>query len=212
MIDSIKNKLEINYDSEWFTSRYYVYVIMIEVAKDLYFYVGQTGDRHHIAARSPFYRLWGHFNPYNLKKGTDSQLMSSLFKRRIFRKKEGESNRLTIDRALAKKDAIIKAQFYPIEDFINDNSQTSKDNHKQKRVFVEEIEKGVIEGLDHQVVFNDLDKKGFQKIIVSEQAREISSLILQDLKSKKLNAVIKCKGYCLNYSENKQNGLIIRKV
>ena len=185
MIDPIKNKLQLNYDSEWFTSRYYVYVIKIEVAKDIYYYVGQTGDRHFIAARSPFYRLWGHFNPYNLKKGTDSQLMSSLFKRKIFRKKEGESNRLTIDRALARKDAIIKAQFYPIEDFANDNTQISKDNHRKKRLYVEEIEKGVIEGLDQQIIFNDLSKKGFQKIKVSPKARVISDLILQDLESEK---------------------------
>lgn len=193
LIDTIKNKLELNYNSEWFASGYYVYVIKIEVGKDIFYYVGQTGDRHFIAARSPFYRLWGHFNPYNLKKGTDSQLMSNLFKRKIFCRKDGESNRLTIDRALAKKDAIISAQFYPIEDFVNDNTQISKDSHKQKRVFVEEIEKGVIEGLGYQVVFNDVNKKGFQKIMVSPKARKISNQILQDLEPKRLNAKIKLK-------------------
>lgn len=188
MIDPIKNKLQLNYDSEWFTSRYYVYIIKIVVSNDTYYYIGQTGDRHFIAARSPFYRLWGHFNPYNLKKGTDSQLMSNLFKRNVFRKKDGDSNRLTIDRALAKRDAVITAQFYPIYDFEDDFTQLSKKNHKNKRVFVEQIEKGVIEGLDATFLFNDLTKKGFNEIIVSDEARHISKTILEDFKNERLTS------------------------
>lgn len=188
MINPIENKLQLNYNSEWFTSRYYVYIIKIEVASEIYFYVGQTGDRHFIAARSPFYRLWGHFNPYNLKKGTDSQLMRNLFQRNIFQKKEGQSNRLIIDRALAQKDAIIKAQFYPIFDFEDEITELNKKKHKDKRVFVEQIEKGVIEGLDQQFLFNDLTKKGFSKIKVSTEARDISDKILADFKNGSLKS------------------------
>jgi hypothetical protein len=186
VINPIKNKLQLNYNSEWFTSRYYVYIIKIEVSKDVYYYVGQTGDRHFVAARSPFYRLWGHFNPYNLKKGTDSQLMRNLFQRKIFQKIDGHSNRLTIDRALAKKDAIIKAQFYPIFDFEDDNTQTITMSHKDKRVFVEQIEKGVIESLDPRFLFNDLTKKGFAKIKVSNGVRDISNKIVDDFKYESL--------------------------
>lgn len=183
MIDPIKNKLQLNYDSEWFTSRYYVYIIKIAVSSDTYYYVGQTGDRHFVAARSPFYRLWGHFNPYNLKKGTDSQLMSNLFKRKIFKKQEGHSNRLTIDRALAKRDAVITTQFYPIYNFENDNSDAAKERHQKKRLFVEQIEKGVIEGLDATFLFNDLTKKGFAKLKVSDEASRIANQIIKDLES-----------------------------
>ena len=188
MINPIKNKLELNYDSTWFTSRYYVYIIKIEVTSETYFYVGQTGDRHFVAARSPFYRLWGHFNPYNLEKGTDSQLMRNLFQRNIFQKKEGQSNRSTIDRALAQKDAVIKAQFYPIFDFEDENTQLNRKNHTDKRVFVEQIEKGVIEGLDQDYLFNDLTKKGFAKIKVSTEARDISDKILADFKKESPNS------------------------
>ena len=188
MINPIDDKLQLNYNSEWFTSRYYVYIIKIEVSKAVYHYVGQTGDRHFIAARSPFYRLWGHFNPYNLSKGTDSQLMKNLFQRKIFQKKDGHSNRLTIDRALAKKDAVIKAQFYPIFDFEDDNKKTNIMSHKDKRVFVEQIEKGVIEGLDPRFLFNDLTKKGFAKIKVSKEARDISNKIVEDFKNERLTS------------------------
>lgn len=51
--------MELNPD--WFKSGYYVYVVTIHYKRKKYFYVGMTGDRHHITARSSFYRMNGHF-------------------------------------------------------------------------------------------------------------------------------------------------------
>lgn len=47
--------MEIEFNSEWFKSGYYVYVLSIShMEKGMFYYIGQTGDRKHIAAHHLF--------------------------------------------------------------------------------------------------------------------------------------------------------------
>lgn len=96
---------QITFDSDWFRSGYYVYVVKIEhYKKGTFYYIGQTGDRHHVAARSPFYRLMGHFNPYIIKNGTDSQLIKGLLKLGLIETPEKPKNaRICMEEAIASK-------------------------------------------------------------------------------------------------------------
>jgi len=60
----------------WFEMGYYVYIVMMRRDKEKYFYVGMTGDRQHETARSPFYRMAGHFS--RLASSTQNQVIKAL--------------------------------------------------------------------------------------------------------------------------------------
>lgn len=63
---------------EWFRNGYYVYVVVVEYQEKKYYYVGMTGDRKHFTARSPFYRMGGHFM---LGKSTQNQIIKGIEKK-----------------------------------------------------------------------------------------------------------------------------------
>jgi hypothetical protein len=60
---------------EWFQNGYYVYVVVINHREKRYYYIGMTGDRKHLVARSPFYRMSGHFM---LSKSTQNQIIKGI--------------------------------------------------------------------------------------------------------------------------------------
>jgi len=72
---SFSDPIEIYLKPEWFRMGYYVYVVVIKSKGGMYFYVGMTGDRKHKIARSPFYRMSGHFM---LGKSTQNQIIKGL--------------------------------------------------------------------------------------------------------------------------------------
>jgi len=166
MRDNIK-ELEINFDSEWFQSGYYVYVISItHVSKGNYYYVGQTGDRKHVSARSPFYRLMGHFNPYNLKNGTDSQLIKGLINNNLIElPSDNKSTRICIEEAIQNKSIIINPTYFKISDF-------DKADHSSKRENVEEIESALIKLFSDKKLrlFNNPTKIGSQKNVSNTES------------------------------------------
>lgn len=65
----------IKLEPEWFKSGYYVYVVVIKYEENNYYYIGMTGDRNHIVARSPFYRMSGHFM---LGQSTQNQIIKGI--------------------------------------------------------------------------------------------------------------------------------------
>lgn len=178
MSEVLEDKLQINFDANWFKSRYYVYVITVVHSLKTFYYIGQTGDRKYTAARSPFYRLWGHFNPYNSKSGTDSQLIKSLFKKGILEDVEGISKRQVIDKALFEKKISIATSFYPIEEFINDEAI----EHQRKRQVAEAVETALINMFEANTLFNDLNKIGHANVKITEDDLRIAQIIFNDVK------------------------------
>lgn len=168
--------MEINFKKEWFESGYYVYVIEIKYNKKFFYYVGQTGDRKHKAARSPFYRLMAHYNPYN-RKGTDSQLVNGLLRENIIVKTKKGSVRCKVEDEILNGNLIIKTKFIKIFDF--DTSDT-KERHKEKRIFVENIEQALINNFleSKKRLINDENKIG-SKTDLDEKAMKRANQIFK---------------------------------
>jgi hypothetical protein len=61
---------------EWFRHAYYVYFVTLLDDDRRMVYVGMTGDRKHRMARSPFYRMAGHFN--QLSTSTENQIIKGI--------------------------------------------------------------------------------------------------------------------------------------
>lgn len=162
--------INFEFSSEWFKSAYYVYVLMVQhKTKGFFFYIGQTGDKKYTSARSPFYRLWGHFNPYNSKSGTDNQIIKGLLKYGLIIKEDKQSLRYVIDKAFENNDISFSAKYFKIFDFDNKG-------HKSKRLEVEMIEKHLIYLFDfnNERVFNTVET--IDEIAVNKKALEIFSL------------------------------------
>lgn len=71
----INDPIVIPLKGQWFENGYYVYVVVTDFQNEKYFYVGMTGDRKHIMARSPFYRMSGHFQ---LRNSTQNQIIKGI--------------------------------------------------------------------------------------------------------------------------------------
>ena len=112
---------------EWFRMGYYVYIVVIVYKNKRYYYVGMTGDRKHKVARSPFYRMGGHFS--QLKSSTQNQIIRGL------KSKVGIQN---VEQALTE----IKFTYYSylIEPF----DRTDITLHSEKRKRTEQIESYLI--------------------------------------------------------------------
>lgn len=63
-------------EGDLFQSAYSVYVVDINHKKEgRFFYIGQTGDSHYLMARSPFYRMGGHFE---YRASTQNQIFKGI--------------------------------------------------------------------------------------------------------------------------------------
>lgn len=67
---------QIGLQPEWFCHAYYVYFVTMLDDDRRMVYVGMTGDRKHWMARSPFYRMAGHFN--QLSASTENQVIKGI--------------------------------------------------------------------------------------------------------------------------------------
>src|SRR5690606_15610690 len=109
------------------------------------------------------YRLMGHFNTYNLSKGTDSQLVQGLLKNNLIEIPSDNKNaRICVEEAVVNKTVEITTNFYNVSDF-------DKSDHVLKRKIVEEIESAlIILFLDKKLrLFNDSKKIGAQKLVTN---------------------------------------------
>lgn len=141
LTDTIQEPTIIELKPEWFKSGYYVYIVAIEYQAYKYFYVGMTGDRKYATARSPFYRMGGHFT--QLESSTQNQIIKGLRKRLNVR---------DIDAALLE----IKFTYYCY--LIDEFDKEKLDLHKDKRNKAEKIESYLIQKLRNrfskEFVFN----------------------------------------------------------
>lgn len=169
--------MEISFNADWFKSGYYIYILTIEhKEKGVFYYVGQTGDRKHVAARSPFYRLMGHFNTYNIKSGTDNQLVKGLIDNNLIDEPSLNKNaRICVEEAIQSGTVTIKAHYYAISDF-------DSANHKAKRIFVEEVELALITIFKKTgaKLFNNEDKIGDNKEITNKEAIALAAKIFSE--------------------------------
>jgi hypothetical protein len=136
---------------EWFQNGYYVYVVVLTYKRKNYFYIGMTGDRKHTVARSPFYRMGGHFM---LGTSTQNQII------------KGIENKLGI---VVKDDSDIlcKMNITYYAWLINPYFKNiSKEEHHRKRDIGEKIESALIvqckAAFSEENVFNKtLSRKDF---------------------------------------------------
>jgi len=191
------NEMEISFNSEWFQSGYYVYVISItHRTKGKFYYIGQTGDRKHVSARSPFYRLMGHYNPYNLNNNTDSQLIKGLINNNLIElPSKNKSTRICVEEATQNKSILINTNYFKISDF-------DENDHSAKRKNVEEIESALIKIFSDKKLslFNDPTKIGSQKIVSNtesiKKAKEIYDKTMRKKGSKTaLMKLVKAKDF-----------------
>jgi hypothetical protein len=169
--------IPIVFNSDWFQSGYYVYVLTINhISNVTYYYVGQTGDRFHKAARSPFYRLMAHFRPY---KSTDNQLVVGLENKGLIKLEEGKSRRVCIEEAIVNKVIEVKSDYFKIDQF--DTLE-----HQSKTKFVEAVEQEIINTLvsQNKMLINDLNKIGAKKTVISNDAKKKALEIIKSLRIK----------------------------
>lgn len=128
---------------EWFKPGYYVYIVVMAYKRSKYYYVGMTGDRKFTTARSPFYRMSGHF--VQIKSSTQNQVIKGI------REKFGNKN---IDKILVQ--STFTYYCYLIDEFIDGQ----KDLHKSKRKRAEKVESWLIKQFWERFNSNVFNKKG----------------------------------------------------
>ncbi len=177
----VNKEFEISFSSNWYNAGYYVYVLKsVHLTKGTFYYVGQTGDRHYRAARSPFYRLLAHFNPYSIK-ATDAQLRNGLIAKGLIETPTKEKNiRICMEEAIASEKVKINAKFYKILDF-------NGFGHKENRNHVEAVETALINLFDASFLFNDLSKIGHIGKITSKEQKELAAKIYKDIMKQEIN-------------------------
>jgi hypothetical protein len=128
--DIIPEPTIIELKPEWFKPGYYVYVVVIIYRQWQYYYVGMTGDRKYEVARSPFYRMNGHFN--QLESSTQNQILKGL------KEKTGG-----IDIDVVLSETKFTYYCYIIDEYCKDKVEL----HKEKRIKAEKIESYLIKQL-----------------------------------------------------------------
>lgn len=166
--------LEIN--GEFFQSGYAVYIVEITRGTKKHFYIGQTGDAHYPMARSPFYRMSGHFE---YRKSTQNQIF------------EGLCDVLTIgkdlDEKTAKRKALesfltpstVKYHVFRLHDF--EYGAENDEEHKNKRRNTLVVETALLQEF-HKHYGDDLLNKNlvsFKRDPNNEETKWINEIIAE---------------------------------
>ena len=147
--DKFGTPVEMKLKSEWFRHAYYVYLVSVVDAREgrRFIYVGQTGDRAHLMARSPFYRMSGHFQQ---GRSTQNQVVKGLRDRY-------EIDDLDQKRLVAKLlDMDIAYRAYPLAEF---EFGVSREKHQELRRCTERVETALIDILRENLEWDVLNKK-----------------------------------------------------
>lgn len=119
----------IDLNPEWFKPGYYVYIVRAHRDEQTFYYVGMTGDRKHLVARSPFYRMGGHFTLS--ESSTQNQIIKGL-----------KTIAKVVDVVSELQSWNFKYYAYLVEDF---NKDVSAEEHKRKREIAEYTEASLID-------------------------------------------------------------------
>lgn len=167
----ILEHVQLKFNSTWFQTGYYFYLLTLyKLNLPVFYYAGQTGDRKHTTARSPFYRLTSHLKPYN---GTDSQLANAIFKKGLLQELGYENNGYGLEQAFYKKELEVKADYFKLLDF-------NGLDHEQKRKFSEDVEQLIIRQIPEDKLINKITKKKIE----NTEAEKLATQILKKLKIK----------------------------
>ncbi len=165
--DVIPEPTEIKLKPEWFKMGYYVYVVVIDYKNEKHFYVGMTGDKAYPTARSPFYRMSGHFSL------ADSSTQNQIIK--------GLKNKFNIDKKMLDK-ALQEMQITYYAWLLNEFDEDDHHGHRLKRICAEKTESALIQKMKKSYpdkVFNDgISIKDY------EEVNGIAEQLLQNLKRK----------------------------
>jgi hypothetical protein len=148
--------LTLELKGELFRSAYTVYVVEIRhQTKGRFFYVGQTGDSHYLMARSPFYRMGGHFE---YRKSTQNQIFKGICDRLDIRlkdapKKESDAEKEARKRTIRSQveafllESTVTYHLFPVKDFSYDNED--REEHQEKRHSTLVIETALLKLFDN---------------------------------------------------------------
>jgi hypothetical protein len=166
-----------------FKKSYLLYVVEIEYKeKDRYFYVGQTGDRHHLTARPAFRRLAAHLSDQG--SSTENQVYRGIAVKIL--KKDSAKEKGAFSTEIKQKvsgfltNSKIKMHVFPIQDF---PEVISGEVHKKHRDSVENIESNVIRMIIE--LFGDekiLNKKSKDKKVGDDKEIQKAEEIIEEIK------------------------------
>lgn len=133
------NSIEIK--GEFFQSSYAVYVVEIahRPSQKKYFYIGQTGDAHYPIARSPFYRMGGHFE---YRKSTQNQIFKGLCRMLLIDEEMDIRGKREAFEAFLVESSVTYYVF-PLADFCYSN--TVKKVHRDKRHITLAVETALLQ-------------------------------------------------------------------
>ena len=134
---------KITIEGKQLKSVYAVYVIELTHLNETYYYVGQTGDAHYIAARPPFNRIGGHLE--NTKRSTQNQLYTFIINKLAIHSPSDASDYTRADKARVEsflsESQITTMHICPLVEFTH---MLAEDEHRNRRHLVLEFEKQVI--------------------------------------------------------------------
>ena len=165
-ITTIPEPTVIELDPSWFKHAYYVYLVAIERVEGNLLYIGMTGDRKHKMARSPFYRMAGHFK---LTQSTENQIVKGL--RKHYGVADDEQERL-VEILVSSK---IAYYAYPLAKFSFDIVEA---DHKELRRRGERIESSLIRRFVNEKNWTLLNRQISLK--PDDNADRIAALIYTD--------------------------------
>jgi hypothetical protein len=122
------------------TSTYGVYIVLINDADIIYYYVGQTGDALKISARGPFYRIAAHLG---YSKSTQNQVYEML--KKVLK---------LVDRAAMEqwlRDKEISIHFFRTDDFVfMEHNHENFGSHIERRRKTLSLESSLLQLLEGQ--------------------------------------------------------------
>lgn len=148
-----------------FKSSYLLYIVeIINKNTGHYFYIGQTGDRNAITARSAFRRLAGHFSDQGHSR--ENQVYRQIAEKIL---KDNNVTKKGVFPPIIKKkvsdfltNSKVKMHAFPILDF---SGSETKLQHKNNRRFLEKIEKEVIKKI---MKINGTDRILNKRLLLSD--------------------------------------------
>jgi hypothetical protein len=154
---------------EQLKSMYSIYIIVLKNGDNKYFYIGQTGDRNHISARSPFLRLTGHLDKQ--KASTQNQIYKGIMEN-ILKINYNENTYENVEYYFSNLQLTMYT--FPIYDFYY--KSTIKD-HTEKRQKVENIESILINDfIEKYGKDRIINKKCNQNINLNDKVNEIKEI------------------------------------
>jgi len=171
------NVYELNLNGkEHLKSMYSIYVIVLNNNMEKYYYIGQTGDRKHLSARSPFYRLTGHLDKQ--ESSTQNQIYKGIMEK-ILKIKYDKNTYENVENYF--ENLQLKMYNFPIFEF---NYNATNEEHTEKRQIVEVIENILLNELAKIIGKNKIINKKYSSIItidenINEKVKNILEYILE---------------------------------